>query len=76
MDQQQTCKACGRPDYFNFSLPDAVWLAVVPANLRGRVVCLGCFDRFAREQNVRYAEYLTTIYFAGEQASFTFRADR
>lgn len=70
--QQQTCKACGRPDKFNFDLPDHVWKAAVPAHLHGRVVCLGCFDEFAKERGVAYATSLSAVCFAGETASILF----
>ena len=75
MELQQTCKACGRADYFDFTVPDDVWEAIVPVSLRNRVVCLGCFDQFARERGVPYAEFVRTLYFAGEQASFIFRVE-
>ena len=72
--QRQTCKACGRPDKFDFHVPDDVWAAVVPANLANRVVCLYCFDDFAMKNGVEYAEHIHTIYFAGDQATFIFHA--
>ena len=31
--QQQTCKVCGRPDKFNFHVPDAVWEWIVPEGI-------------------------------------------
>jgi hypothetical protein len=52
--QRQTCKACGRPDKFDFTLPDEVWAAVVPPELVNRVVCLFCFDEFAQAKQVPY----------------------
>jgi hypothetical protein len=69
---RQTCKACGREDYWNFDVPDDVWIAVVPEEFRFRVVCLPCFDRFAFERGVGYAASLRTIYFAGDMAAFEF----
>lgn len=69
---QQTCKACGRADKFNFNVPDALWDAVVPAELRNRVVCLACFDQFARERGVDYAGSIQTLYFAGDRAAMEF----
>lgn len=74
--QRQTCKACGRPDKFNFHVPDAVWTRVVPSHLHSRVVCLYCFDDFASERDVAYAASLTTLYFAGDRATFEFSAVR
>lgn len=73
---RQTCKACGRPDKFDFHVPDTVWTAVVPAELTNRVVCLGCFDGFAREKGVAYGSSLTTLFFAGDQAAIEFKTVR
>lgn len=49
-----------------------MWAAVVPARLLRLVVCLACFDQFAREQGVLYATSVDSLYFAGEQATFEF----
>jgi len=70
---QQTCRVCGRPDKFDFHVPDSLWAVVVPAEYRNRVVCLYCFDEFAHQQGVEYAAGLRTLYFAGKQASLEFR---
>ena len=74
--QQQTCKICGQPDKLDFTVPDAIWRAVVPAQFHDRVVCLYCFDEKAREHNVDYAASLSTVYFAGRGAAFEFRVVR
>jgi hypothetical protein len=74
--QRQTCKACGRPDKFDFHLPHEVWAAVVPPELVSRVVCLFCFDEFARQRGVAYAAHLHAVCFAGDRGSFTFRVER
>ena len=66
---RQVCKACGRPDYWNFDVPDTLWAAIVPNELQNRVVCLQCFDAFALERGVKYAASLTAICFAGEMAA-------
>ena len=66
---RQRCKVCGNADKLNFDLPDEIWAAAVPEEYRDRVVCLSCFDDFARERQVAYAGYLTTLYFAGDRAS-------
>lgn len=68
----QRCKACRHRDKFNFHVPDDIWEAVVPRHLRNRVVCLSCFDEFARQRRVDYAPYLHTLYFAGDRGGFTF----
>jgi hypothetical protein len=71
-DQRQTCKVCGRPEKFNFHVPDAVWEAVVPDRYRQLVVCLYCFDSFANERDVTYATSLETLYFAGDRGVLAF----
>jgi len=73
---QQTCKVCGRPDKFDFHVPDEVWVAVVPEEYRNRVVCLGCFDEFAQERRVDYATRLSVLWFAGRAATFRFDVAR
>ena len=70
--QRQTCKACGVPDKFNFRVPDEIWNAVVPHKLRNCVVCLGCFDDFAKRKDVAYATSLRSVVFAGDQATVQF----
>jgi hypothetical protein len=67
------CKACGRDDKFDFHVPDAIWVAVVPHHLVTRVVCLGCFDDFAAERGVEYARSLNGVFFAGDRAAFELR---
>ena len=69
---QQTCKACGRPDKFDFHVPDEVWEAVAGAEYMNKVVCLGCFDAMAHQKGVDYARSLESLFFAGERASFVF----
>lgn len=73
-DLQQTCKVCGRPDKFNFDVPDDIWRAVVPLEYRTKVVCLCCFDDFASRKKVDYATSLHTLYFAGNRACLEFQA--
>ena len=67
------CKACGRITRFNFHVPDEVWEAVIPPVLQNHVVCLNCFDRYAREVNFDYSNYITELYFAGDRANYIFR---
>ncbi len=69
---QQTCKVCRRPDKFDFNVPDELWKKIVPEDYTNRVVCLGCFDEFAKQRDLEYAHDIHTLYFAGEQASFIF----
>ena len=71
---RQTCKVCGRPDKFDFNVPDEIWRAIVPLEFQRKVVCLACFDDFACKKGVDYAYHLQTIWFAGDKASFQFIA--
>lgn len=67
-DMRQRCKVCGCRDKFNFYVPDELWEKVVPPRYRNRVVCLACFDDFAKQRGVDYATSLKTLYFAGDGA--------
>ena len=67
--RRQTCKACHCQDKFNYHVPYLLWEEVVPEGLKESAVCLDCFDAFACEKGVRYADALDTVYFAGEKAS-------
>lgn len=69
---RQTCKACGRPDKFNFHVPDKIWEAVVPPPYRSLVVCLSCFDCFAHDKQIDFATTIRDLYFAGDQATLRF----
>jgi len=71
--KRQKCTVCGCEDKFNFYVPDEVWQKIVPRQSRNRVVCLPCFDDFARKQNIDYADSIEVLYFAGRQASFKFQ---
>jgi len=73
---RQTCKACQQPDKFDFSVTDELWARVVPEPYLDHVVCLYCFDEFAREAGVPYADAIGTLYFAGDRAILTFQAVR
>ena len=65
---QQTCKVCGRPDHWDFYVPDDVWFAVVSDEYRYNVVCLPCFDGFAKTKGVKYKKHIGPIYFVGWQS--------
>jgi hypothetical protein len=71
--KRQHCRVCNCQDKFNFYVPDRVWREVVPGEYQDTVVCLPCFDEFARERNIDYSEVIDTLYFAGRQASFKFQ---
>jgi len=72
--KRQTCRACKSHDKFDFHVPDDVWKKIVPEHYRNRVVCLSCFDEFARAAHVDYSGSLEVLYFAGNQATFKFQA--
>lgn len=74
--QRQTCKACGRPDGFNFHVPDGLWLAVVPPEYQKRALCLLCFDQFAVRAKKDYPPHITDILFVGCGAHFDFSVKR
>lgn len=69
---RQRCRVCGRPDKFNFNVPDDVWIAAVPAPFSDGVVCLFCFDALAEARGVNYATHLSGLCFAGDCAVFEF----
>jgi hypothetical protein len=71
--KRQICRVCNCQDKFNFHVPDEVWREIVPAEYQNKVVCLPCFDDFARKQNVDYSDSIEVLYFAGRQASFKFQ---
>jgi hypothetical protein len=71
--RRQTCKVCWRADKLDFTVPDRIWKVVVPRRLWKRVVCLPCFDDFAREAGVPYADHLRVLHFAGDQSCFELR---
>lgn len=74
-DLKQRCKVCGNADKFNFYVPDEIWQKVVPRKYQNRVVCLACFDEFAKEKEVDYTTSLDSIYFAGDIVSIKLRID-
>lgn len=71
--QRQTCKACHCADKFNYRVPDSIWKAIVPKPLQLGTICLECFDRFAFERGIRYADALGALYFAGDKAAMEFK---
>jgi len=75
LEQRQRCKVCGCRDKFDFNVPDDIWQQIVPPQYQNRVVCLTCFDDFAKRKGVDYSTALKTIYFAGDKNSFKFSAE-
>ncbi len=72
LSQRQSCKVCGRHEYFAFDVPDDVWAEIVPEKHVCHVVCLACFDDFANDAGKKYAASFRYLYFAGNAASFCF----
>ena len=72
--KRQRCQVCRCEDKFNFNVSDKLWREIVPVELHNKVVCLPCFDDFARRKNRAYAHSIDVLYFAGRQASFKFQA--
>jgi hypothetical protein len=70
--KRQRCSACKCQDKFNFYVPDEIWREIVPVQYLNKVVCLQCFDEFARKKNIDYSHSIDTLYFAGSQATFKF----
>lgn len=71
--KRQRCSVCHCDDKFNYYVPDQMWRRIVPSEYQNNVVCLPCFDDFARKQNVDYSDFIEVLYFAGSQASFKFQ---
>jgi hypothetical protein len=72
--RRQSCALCVCEDKFDFHVPDDIWWNVVPAEYRQRVLCLSCFDQFACQKGIDYANSIETLYFAGEQAKLKFES--
>lgn len=70
----QRCKVCGKRDKMNFNIhDDEIWKAVVPVPYQTYVVCLSCFDAFASQRGVNYADAIDKeVCFVGDAAGFTF----
>lgn len=51
-DMQMSCKVCGVVMSYDFSVTDTEWTAIVPGHLHERVICAGCFHRFALSAGV------------------------
>ena len=49
---REICKLCWQINVVGFHVPDDVWTAVVPPEVRERIVCLPCFARLADEKLV------------------------
>jgi hypothetical protein len=72
---RQRCKVCWKVDKFDFHVPDDLWEKIVPPEFQNRVVCLACFDDFAKEKDIDYVQYLDDyLYFAGDRGTLIFTA--
>jgi hypothetical protein len=72
--KRQHCSVCRCEEKFNFHVPDDTWKNVVPEEYRQRVVCLSCFDEFARRSNIDYSDAIKELYFAGDKVTVKFGA--
>jgi hypothetical protein len=70
--KRQKCRVCACEEKFNFHVYDEIWKKVVPEEYRNNVVCLSCFDNFARERNVAYSNSVVDLLFAGDRAAMKF----
>jgi hypothetical protein len=69
---RQRCKVCGCADGYDFHVSDEVWESIVPKKYQTKVVCLSCFDDFAKEIEADYSTSIKTLYFAGNNHGFKF----
>lgn len=58
-----------RIDKYEFNVPDEIWEKVVPKELQNHVVCLTCFDDFAKTKGIEYAHCIKET---GKKADFVF----
>lgn len=56
---REICKACFEINRIGFSVPDEIWIKVVPILLRDHILCLNCFTRFADERLIPWDENIT-----------------
>jgi hypothetical protein len=53
---REVCRICWHENPIGFTVPDAVWTAVVPGTLRRHVICIACFARLADARLVVWEE--------------------
>jgi len=53
---REICKICHRVNRVGFWVPPSVWIAVVPKEFSGCVVCLDCFTSLADERVVQWSD--------------------
>ena len=69
----QRCKVCGSRDKFDFHVTEEIWNKVVPLQYQNRVVCLSCFDDFAKEKSIQYKDALDELCFAGDMENLNLK---
>ena len=72
-EMRQRCKVCGCADKFDFQIEVAMWKQVLPMEYQNRVVCLSCFDDFAKKKEIDYSTSLEELCFAGDKNGFDFK---
>jgi len=72
-EMNQRCKVCGCADKFDFQIKTETRKQVLPKEYHNRVVCLSCFDDFAKKKEIDYSTSLEALYFAGDKNGFDFK---
>jgi len=70
--RRQRCRVCECEEKYNFHVSDEIWEKVVPKQFQTRVVCLSCFDNFARQRDVDYSHSINDFSFVGDKAAVEF----
>lgn len=55
---REICRICFGANPLGFYVPDSVWDAVVPSELRQKVICFSCFARLADEKLIPWDEQI------------------
>ena len=66
------CANCGTVPYFDFTVDDAIWKAVVSEEHRLGVLCLLCFDKLASEQGIDVTRHLQQVFYLGHGKTVKF----
>jgi len=59
------CGVCGEHTDYDYTVHDAFWARIVPAELQLGVVCLSCLDELALDCGDTLAGNLTKVQFTG-----------
>lgn len=57
-NSRELCKLCYHVNAIGFNVPDDIWRAVVPAAMRGSIVCLACFARLGDEKGIAWDQQI------------------